>query len=89
MTLEQLIDGIAGARLVGDGAVSVRAVEDDSRKVKAGDVFVAVKGLRSDGHAFVPSVIEKGAAAIVVERELPGVNVPQVIVPAVAPARKK
>lgn len=86
MTLEQLIEGIAGARLVGDGSVTIGAVEDDSRKVKAGDVFVAVKGLRSDGHTFVPSVIEKGAAAIVVEREQPGVKVPQVIVPSTAAA---
>jgi murE/murF fusion protein len=84
MTLEQLIEGMAGARLVGDGSVTIRAIEDDSRKVQPGDVFVAVKGLRSDGHAFVPSVIEKGAAAIVVERELPGVKVPQVIVPSTA-----
>ncbi len=86
MTLEQLIEGIAGARLVGDGSVTIRAVEDDSRKVQPGDVFVAVKGLRSDGHAFVPSVIEKGAAAIVVERELPGIKVPQVVVPSTAAA---
>ena len=86
MTLEQLIEGIVGARLVGDGSVTIRAVEDDSRKVQAGDVFVAVKGLRSDGHAFVPSVIEKGAAAIVVERELPGIKVPQVVVPSTAAA---
>ena len=86
MTLEQLIDGIAGARLVGDGSVSVRAVQDDSRKVARGDVFVAVKGLRSDGHAFVPSVIEQGCSAIVVERELEGVKVPQVIVPSTAVA---
>ena len=71
MTLEQLIDGIAGARLVGDGSVTVRAVQDDSRKVAAGDVFVAVKGLRSDGHAFVASVVDKGAAAV---RELVAVK---------------
>ena len=86
MTLEQLIEGIEGARLVGDGSVTIRAVEDDSRKIATGDVFVAVKGLRSDGHAFVPSVIEKGAAAIVVERELPGIKVPQVVVPSTANA---
>ena len=53
MTLRQLIDGLAGARVIGDASVEVRAVHDDSRKVGTGDVFVAVKGLRSDGHAFV------------------------------------
>ena len=69
MKLSQLIAGLEGARLVGDD-VEVRGVCDDSRKVEAGDVFVAVKGMRSDGHAFVPDVVQRGAAAVVVEREL-------------------
>jgi murE/murF fusion protein len=80
MTLRELIDGLPGARLVGDGSVKVGAVRDDSRKVTSGDVFVAVKGLRSDGHAFVATAVANGAAAVVVERELEGVKVPQVIV---------
>ncbi|HEY5946889.1 MAG TPA: UDP-N-acetylmuramoyl-L-alanyl-D-glutamate--2,6-diaminopimelate ligase, partial [Kofleriaceae bacterium] len=78
--MRQLIEGLEGARLIGDGDVEVRAVRDDSRKVQAGDVFVAVKGMRSDGHAFVASVIERGAAAIVVEKQL-DVTVPQIVVP--------
>jgi murE/murF fusion protein len=80
MTLQQLIDGLVGARLIGDAGVAVGAVHDDSRAVTPGDVFVAVRGLRSDGHAFVATAIERGAAAIVVERELDA-KVPQVIVP--------
>jgi murE/murF fusion protein len=86
MTLRQLIDGLAGARLVGDGDVAVGGVHDDSRAVAKGDVFVAVKGMRSDGHAFAAAAIERGAAAIVVERELEGVTVPQVVVPSGARA---
>ena len=81
LDLQSLIDGVPGARLVGDGSVAVRAVRGDSRQVEAGDVFVAVRGRRSDGHGFVAQVIEQGAAAVVVEREQPGLAVPQVIVP--------
>ena len=81
MDLQALIDGLEGARLVGDGRVAIRAVRGDSRQVGAGDLFVAVRGRRVDGHDFVPQVIAQGAAAVVVERELPGVAVPQVIVP--------
>ena len=81
MTLRDLIDGLTGARLVGDASVEVARVVSDSRAVARGDVFVAVKGMRSDGHAFVPAVIAQGAAAIVVETEQPGVTIPQVIVP--------
>ncbi|HNP47203.1 MAG TPA: UDP-N-acetylmuramoyl-L-alanyl-D-glutamate--2,6-diaminopimelate ligase, partial [Bacteroidia bacterium] len=39
----------------------------DSRKVREGSLFVAVKGTQSDGHTYIPAVIEKGAVAIVCE----------------------
>ncbi|HEX5064381.1 MAG TPA: UDP-N-acetylmuramoyl-L-alanyl-D-glutamate--2,6-diaminopimelate ligase, partial [Kofleriaceae bacterium] len=57
----------------------------DSRTVQPGDVFVAIKGMRSDGHAFVPSVVQQGAIAVVVEREL-DVKVPQIVVPSTSRA---
>jgi murE/murF fusion protein len=86
MKLRQLIDGLAGARLIGDGDVEVRAVRDDSRKIGPGDVFVAIKGLRADGHAFAPATVQQGAVAIVVDRELPGIGVPQVVLPSTSRA---
>src|SRR5215216_4350069 len=78
--LATLVAGLPGARLLGNGATLVRAVHGDSRQVQPGDLFVAVRGRRADGHDFVPAVIERGAAAVVVERELPGLTVPQVVV---------
>ncbi|HEX7839230.1 MAG TPA: UDP-N-acetylmuramoyl-L-alanyl-D-glutamate--2,6-diaminopimelate ligase, partial [Kofleriaceae bacterium] len=80
MILGTLIDGLAGARIVGDASVRVRAVRSDSRAIEPGDVYVAVRGIRADGHAFVPAAIERGAAAVVVEHPLEA-RVPQVIVP--------
>ena len=80
MNLRDLIDGLSDARLIGDGGVEVRGVQNDSREIQPGDVFVAVRGIRADGHAFVPIALERGAAAIVVERALPNIPVPQVIV---------
>ena len=77
MTLRQLIEGLATARIVGDAGAEVRAVHDDSRQVGPGDVFVAVKGMRVDGHELVAKAIAQGAAAVVVEREL-DVRVPQI-----------
>ncbi|HEX7704539.1 MAG TPA: UDP-N-acetylmuramoyl-L-alanyl-D-glutamate--2,6-diaminopimelate ligase, partial [Kofleriaceae bacterium] len=68
--MRQLIDGLPGSRLIGDGDVEVRAVHEDSRKVEPGDVFVAVKGLTVDGHAYVETAMQRGAAAVVVEREV-------------------
>jgi len=80
MRLSELISNLVGARVVGDASVEVGAVRADSREVNRGDVFVAVRGIRADGHAHVGAAIERGAAAIVVERELPAIACPQVIV---------
>jgi len=80
MMLGTLIDPLVGARVIGDAQIAVRAVRSDSRAIEPGDVYVAVRGLRADGHAFVTAAIERGAAAIVVERPLE-VAVPQVVVP--------
>ncbi|MEO6773196.1 MAG: UDP-N-acetylmuramoyl-L-alanyl-D-glutamate--2,6-diaminopimelate ligase [Kofleriaceae bacterium] len=82
--IESLVEGGSpGARLIGDGEVEVRAVHEDSREILPadrdeadplrsgpGDVFVAVKGLTSDGHAFIEAAVERGAVAVIVEREV-------------------
>jgi UDP-N-acetylmuramoyl-L-alanyl-D-glutamate--2,6-diaminopimelate ligase len=47
---------------------SVSLVTSDSRKVKAGAVFVAVPGTSVDGHDFIPKVIEQGASVVVHEK---------------------
>ncbi len=78
MKLSVLARSIPGARLVGDD-VEVRAVRSDSRQIDRGDLFVAVRGRRSDGHGFIATAIERGAAAIVVEAEQDAA-VPQIVV---------
>ncbi|MEJ5223749.1 MAG: UDP-N-acetylmuramoyl-L-alanyl-D-glutamate--2,6-diaminopimelate ligase [Anaerolineales bacterium] len=50
----------------------------DSRKVQPGNLFVAMKGGFSDGHNYIASAIERGAAAVVGEREITGLPVPYV-----------
>ena len=44
----------------------------DSRKVKPGDIFLAYKGERSDGHDYIPQVMEKGAFGVICEKPLKG-----------------
>ncbi|MDP9018260.1 MAG: Mur ligase domain-containing protein, partial [Candidatus Eremiobacteraeota bacterium] len=46
------------------------SLEIDSRAVKDGSVFVALRGLSTDGHRFVPDAIARGARVIVMERPL-------------------
>ena len=50
-----------------DGAVTIGGVTADSRKVKPGDLFVAIPGTKADGLAFVPQAVAAGAAAIAAE----------------------
>src|SRR6201994_1215859 len=68
------------ARVLGDGSVEVTNLAYDSRKAGAGTLFFCVVGEKRDGHEFAAQVVEAGAAALVVEREL-DVAVPQVVVP--------
>lgn len=42
-------------------------IRTDSRKVKKGDIFVALRGIVGDGHAFIPKAIENGAGKIIAE----------------------
>ncbi|ABB15729.1 UDP-N-acetylmuramoyl-L-alanyl-D-glutamate--2,6-diaminopimelate ligase [Carboxydothermus hydrogenoformans] len=53
--------------------LEVTGIEQDSRQVKPGNIFVAIKGFTADGHDFIEKVIEKKPALIVAEEERPGI----------------
>lgn len=42
-------------------------IQSDSRKIKPGDIFVALRGISSDGHSYIPKAIENGATKIIAE----------------------
>ncbi|MBX7111516.1 MAG: UDP-N-acetylmuramoyl-L-alanyl-D-glutamate--2,6-diaminopimelate ligase [Dehalococcoidia bacterium] len=73
------------ARLAVADLGPVAAVRFDSREVQPGDVFVCIRGERSDGHAFASAAVEAGAVAVVVEAghasDLAALGVPVVVVP--------
>lgn len=51
-------------------AMEIKGVSIDSRKIKKGELFVAIKGDRFDGHDFVPEVMKKGAWGAIVDRSM-------------------
>lgn len=53
----------------------------DSRLIEPGNLFVAIAGDRFDGHDFILEVVAKGALAVVVNRVMDGITVPQLVVP--------
>ncbi len=71
------VRAIPGTAPDGWAALEVAGVQQDSRAVGPGDLFVAWKGARADGHEYVGAAAEAGAAAAVVERPVRGAKLPQ------------
>lgn len=77
--LDEVLAGLAVLERCGSAVIN--GVAYDSRRVKSGDLFVAIRGLRQDGHQFIPEAVSRGAVAVLVERPVevpPGVAVARV-----------
>ena len=79
----RLSELVAGLQVVPPGAdPEIMEITEDSRRVRAGALFVAVPGAQLDGHAYIADAVSRGAAAIVAERTgavppgVPAVRVP-------------
>jgi len=71
--LTELLRDVNIKQIKGAADAIISGITYDSREVKSGSMFFAVKGTRVDGHSFIAQVIEKGAIAIVCE------NLPEII----------
>lgn len=69
-TLGQLIERMEVELVQGDAETTITALVYDSRKVTPGCLFVCVSGAVVDGHDFIEEVVEKGAAALVVSKDV-------------------
>ncbi len=70
LTLADVIEGLSGQR-AGEIEQLIRHVVIDSREAGPGDLFVALRGERADGHNFVADAFGRGAVAALVEQHLP------------------
>ncbi len=70
VTLGWIADAVQGFLIQGDGGALCTGVSTDSRCIEEGDVFFALKGERFNGHDFLGDVIQKGAAAVIVEKDM-------------------
>jgi UDP-N-acetylmuramoyl-L-alanyl-D-glutamate--2,6-diaminopimelate ligase len=67
MRLDHLLNGLGILGLNGRGDIEVKGITCDSRAVKKGYLFVAVKGSNQDGHRYLDHAVQRGANALVVE----------------------
>ena len=69
-TVGEIAQIVGGTIVSGYPETSVTGVGIDSRKVRPGDLFCAIKGERADGHDFITDVAREGARAALIEREV-------------------
>ena len=81
MTLAQAHALLPGSVLVGDAGVEFARVHSDTRTLRAGDLFVALKGERFDAHDFLAQAKAGGAVAAIAERGLEAAALPGLLVP--------
>ncbi len=85
MTLAEVLSGVS-ARAVAGGGPRVGGIAVDSRKVRPGDLFVALRGEKADGHDYLAAAARAGAVAALVEQDVPAPPLPCVRVPSTAAA---
>jgi UDP-N-acetylmuramoyl-L-alanyl-D-glutamate--2,6-diaminopimelate ligase len=71
MRLRELASLLVLSSIEGDEDTEIRGVETDSRRVKPGDLFICLPGFKTDGHDYAAEAVKRGAAALVVEKNIP------------------
>ena len=80
MTLAQAQALLPGSQRLGDGSLALQRVHTDSRSLRPGDLFVALRGERFDGHDFLAAARTAGAAAALAEQGLAEAGLPGLVV---------
>lgn len=71
MELNRIISALKADSIVGPTDKDVTGVCIDSRKASTGNMFIAVKGTQTDGHAYIGKALEQGATVVVHSEEIP------------------
>lgn len=69
ITAKEVHTAVGGIRIFGKDQTRLSGISTDSRNIRLGDVFFALKGERYDGHDFILKSVERGAAGIVVQKD--------------------
>ena len=79
MELKKMLVGLEGLKVRGDLSIDIKGIESNSKNIKEGNLFVAIKGFATDGHEFISNAIENGAIAVMVEEgcDLKALKIPE------------
>lgn len=80
MKLSEILKNLDILELNADSDLEIADISYDSRSVKPGSAFVAVRGFETDGHRYIPQAVSMGAGVVICE-EVPEIKVPYVRVP--------
>ncbi len=78
MKLKEMMIGLEGLKVKGDLELEIKGIQSNSKEVKSGYLFIAIKGFATDGHQYIDSAIKKGAIAVMVEE---GCNLKALAIP--------
>ena len=70
MKLEKILKGLEGVEIIGNKDIEISNISNDSRKIGADSMFISIKGFERDGNEYIQGSIEKGATAIVAEKDI-------------------
>lgn len=68
MKLNELLNYIHTKAIIGNTDIEIAGISTDSRKVRAGDLFICYRGVKHDSHGDVSEAVSRGAAAVICER---------------------
>jgi len=79
MTLEKLLCNIEIIETNADVDISVPGINYDTRVLRDGEIFIAIRGYETDGHKYIDEAVRQGAVCVICE-EAPGISIPYVVV---------
>ncbi len=71
MKLSELIKDLKIEKIKGDINIDISGISQNSKTVKEGYLFVCIEGFVMDGHKFIPEAIQRGAGAILLQKDIP------------------
>ena len=77
LTIKEILDAVNGKLIAGNEEAFITGVSTDSREVKAGDAFFAIKGVTHDAHKFLGMALENGCETLIIsdDSKLPTADV--------------